>query len=342
MARILPSDISPLVLAGAHSGELQTLALLHAQLGPEYAVFHSVHWRFSQGPGSRFGEIDFILDEGQDFEADRLEILKLFLAEAGRILWLDDPDQNLLGKPPVELPGFVRLHSRHNYRSPYGIGRVMRRHLPLDFESANLLPGLGVSVHPYREADDQAKHLVEVVGKMISLGFSPEEIVILSLRGVDQSPLWTHERIGRRAICRFTGVYQPDSVQIWTDSDITLDSLYLFKGQDAPAVIVTGFEDRKTPKRRAGDGAVGCVGERGSGIGKRLGSAEWYETAVSEHGVALDHSPSIGTDGLTPTTRGRPDCIGAESARLPGVTGRGLGRGECRTTKNTAVDQPLL
>ncbi|UHD17853.1 hypothetical protein [Thiocapsa bogorovii] len=38
MARILPSDISPLALAGAHSGELETLALLEAQLGPDYGV----------------------------------------------------------------------------------------------------------------------------------------------------------------------------------------------------------------------------------------------------------------------------------------------------------------
>ena len=38
MARIIPSDISPLALA--HSGELETLALLKVQLGPDYAVFH--------------------------------------------------------------------------------------------------------------------------------------------------------------------------------------------------------------------------------------------------------------------------------------------------------------
>ena len=61
MARIIPSDISPLALAGAHSRELETLALLKDQLGPDYAVFHSVHWSFSQGQATRFGEIDFIL-----------------------------------------------------------------------------------------------------------------------------------------------------------------------------------------------------------------------------------------------------------------------------------------
>ena len=61
MARIIPSDISPLALAGAHSRELETLALLKDQLGPDYAVFHSVHWSFSHGHATHFGEIDFIL-----------------------------------------------------------------------------------------------------------------------------------------------------------------------------------------------------------------------------------------------------------------------------------------
>lgn len=221
-----------------------------------------------------------ILDEGQDFEADWLEILKLFIAEDGRILWLDDPDQNLLGKPPVDLPGFVRLHSRHNYRSPFGIASVMRRYLPFVFDPANPLPGLGVGVHPYREAEDQARHLDPVIGNLISLGFSPEEIVILSLRGVDKSPLWTHQRIGRHTIRRFTGTYQPDGVQIWTDGDITLDSLYRFKGQDAPAVILTDVEDQENPERL--DRLLYCGMGRAtvrldvlvkgdSGIGRRLG-----------------------------------------------------------------------
>ncbi|CRI63099.1 hypothetical protein THIOKS11140044 [Thiocapsa sp. KS1] len=51
---------------------------------------------------------------------------------------------------------------------------------------------------------------------------------------MEQSPLWTHNRIGRHAVRRFTGTYRPDGVQIWTDGDITLDRLYRFKGQDAP------------------------------------------------------------------------------------------------------------
>ena len=190
-----------------------------------------------------------ILDEGQDFVADWMDILQLFLTDDGGILWLDDPDQNLLDRPPLVLPGFARLRMRHNYRSPDRIARFMRRHLPFDFEPANPLPGLGVGLHPYRDLDGQIATIEAVVTHLLSLGFAPEEIVILSLRGLDRSPLWQRERIGPYGIRRFTGAYRPDGSQIWSEGEITLDSLYRFKGQEAPAVILTDIEEPKNPAR---------------------------------------------------------------------------------------------
>jgi hypothetical protein len=190
-----------------------------------------------------------IVDEGQDFSADWLEILQLFLSGDGHILWLDDPDQNLLNKPALNQPGFVRLRVRQNYRSPYSIARFMRQHLPFDFEPANPLPGLGVGVHNYQAPEDQVKSLEAVLSHLLSLGFASEEIVILSLQGVGKSPLWRSERIGRQVIRRFTGNYRPDGSQVWSEGEITLDSLYRFKGQEAPAVILTDIEDRKSQER---------------------------------------------------------------------------------------------
>jgi hypothetical protein len=181
--------------------------------------------------------------------AHRLEILQLFLSGDGHILWLDDPDQNLLNKPALNQPGFVRLRVRQNYRSPYSIARFMRQHLPFDFEPANPLPGLGVGVHNYQAPEDQVKSLEAVLSHLLSLGFASEEIVILSLQGVGKSPLWRSERIGRQVIRRFTGNYRPDGSQVWSEGEITLDSLYRFKGQEAPAVILTDIEDRKSQER---------------------------------------------------------------------------------------------
>ncbi len=198
-------------------------------------------------PDSRFDVL--ILDEGQDFEADWLEILQLFLTEEGRILWLEDPDQDLRNQGPLVMPGFVRLRLRQNYRSPFGIARFMHDHLPFDFEPANPLPGLGVGVHGFHRTEDQVQRLAEIVGQQLALGFAPEEIVILSLRGLNQSPLWHQDRVGRHAIRRFTGTYQPDGSQVWSAGDITFESLYRFKGQEAPAVILVDVDDQKSAER---------------------------------------------------------------------------------------------
>ena len=61
MARIVPSDIARLELAGANRHELETLRLLQARLPDSYTVFHGVHWT-REWPGETvFGELDFVV-----------------------------------------------------------------------------------------------------------------------------------------------------------------------------------------------------------------------------------------------------------------------------------------
>ena len=62
-----------------------------------------------------------IVDEGQDFEAEWLEILRLFLHKGANVLWLEDSDQNIYSKKPVLLQDFVRYRCAVNYRSPESI-----------------------------------------------------------------------------------------------------------------------------------------------------------------------------------------------------------------------------
>jgi len=61
MAYTIPSDISRMALAGAHSPELETLSLLKNGLCNDYTVFHGVHWTREYRSGAQFGEIDFVV-----------------------------------------------------------------------------------------------------------------------------------------------------------------------------------------------------------------------------------------------------------------------------------------
>ncbi len=61
MARIVPSDLTRLALAGAHEPEIQTLAHLRDALSDDYTVFHGVHWTRQYKGRTLFGEIDFVV-----------------------------------------------------------------------------------------------------------------------------------------------------------------------------------------------------------------------------------------------------------------------------------------
>ena len=185
-----------------------------------------------------------IVDEGQDFEAEWFEILRLFLRTGASILWLEDPDQNLQDKPPVSMEGFVRYRSLVNYRSPESIARFIRDTLPIPFEQGNTLPGLGVEVHAYTEAEEQPKIVGKAVQNLMRHGFSHDDIVIISCRGAQNSVFSKLDKVGGVGLRHFTGEYDSTGRQIMTEGKLTFDSVYRFKGQEAPAVILVDVDPR--------------------------------------------------------------------------------------------------
>jgi hypothetical protein len=183
-----------------------------------------------------------IVDEGQDFEQEWVEILSLFLREDHDVLWLEDQDQNLREQPPVVLNGFVGYRARRNYRSPESIARFIRRALPFKFEGANDLPGLGVGVTPYVKATDQPGALGKIVDRLLSQGFSHDDIVILTLRGSGDSIFSRRDRAGAYVLRRFTQSYDLFGNQLMTPGKLLFESVRRFKGQQAPAVVLVDID----------------------------------------------------------------------------------------------------
>lgn len=188
-----------------------------------------------------------IVDEGQDFEPEWLDILKLFLWEEHQIVWFEDRDQSIRGASGVDLPGFVTYHARTNFRSPERISQFISKALPFKFEIGNSLPGYEVGVHRYAAHADQKKIIGRLVTDMVRSGFDVRDIAVLTCRGVNKSPLSTIDTFGGRRVRRFTGDYDGDGSQIFTEGELLFDSIYRFKGQEAHAVIlldVDPTEDR--------------------------------------------------------------------------------------------------
>jgi superfamily I DNA and RNA helicase len=208
------------------------------------------------GPDWKFDTL--IVDEGQDFEPQWSEILGLFLKPDSDLLWLEDLDQTIrrdrANNSRLEFayerlaPDFVGFRTRANYRSPESIARYIQRVLPFEFLPCNPLPGLGVRVTTYRDAKDQARRVAAITTDLIRTGFRHSDIVILSMRGRDRATFTNEERVGAFTLSKFTGEYDLLGNQLFTRGQLRFDTVYRFKGQQAPAIILADVDpDQNRP-----------------------------------------------------------------------------------------------
>jgi hypothetical protein len=183
-----------------------------------------------------------ILDEGQDFDEEAVEVLKLFLDDDGDLLWLEDPDQNLRGNGLAPTNGYVHYRTNVNYRTPVSIARFISDTLSVECRFLNPLPGLGVDVHGYDNPRAQPVIVGKIVTDLMRQGFEHEDIVIVTCGGLKKSVFHEVESVHNVPLVKFTGEYDSDGNQVFTDGRIRFDSIYRFKGQQAPAVILVDAE----------------------------------------------------------------------------------------------------
>ena len=183
-----------------------------------------------------------IIDEGQDFKPDWYEVLRLAMAPDYRCLWLEDEDQALQGNPPVPLEGFVRYNNRRNFRTPSRIARFIDQLLDKKVKWANPLDGYTPMVTTYETRAEQMARLDERVQALMRQGFGADQIAIVSLRGQDAAIHKDLNRIAGQSIRRYTGRYDDIGQPVHTAGPIQAETIYRFKGQQAPAVILTDIE----------------------------------------------------------------------------------------------------
>ena len=184
-----------------------------------------------------------VVDEGQDFKSEWYDIVQLFISEDATQLWLEDPLQNLRGNKPVDLPGFVNYRESANFRTPVSIAGFIKGTLESEFEQRNLLPGLGVGVYDYDNDAALTNLLARRIQEVLKVGFRPEDIAIVSCRGTQSTALADITQIGKHKLHKFTGKYNARNEQIYTDGDVYFDTIYRYKGQQAPVVILVDLDN---------------------------------------------------------------------------------------------------
>jgi len=221
MARLMPSDVSHLALAGGRTEELDTLRRLQADLPPAYTVFHGIHWSREYRNGIKFGELDFVV-----------------VNRAGQVLVIEQKN----GRLEETETGLVKVYP-HRAKA---VGD--RRTLPFKFEGANDLPGLGVGITPYEKAADQPAAVNRIVTGLLAQGFSHDDIVILTLRGSGESVFSSRQRVGGYVLRRFTQSYDLFGNQLMTPGKVLFESVRRFKEQQAPAIVLVDIDPM--PDRR--------------------------------------------------------------------------------------------
>ncbi|MBN8454107.1 ATP-dependent helicase [Accumulibacter sp.] len=194
--------------------------------------------------GAAFVFDTIIVDEGQDIsETWRDSIFRHARADA-RLLWLEDPMQNLYGRPPTPLPGWVTLRSQSNYRSPRPVVELLRRLLPDEpaIEAASPIAADEIECLDYADTAGLLARVKEAIRICYSAGFRKHDLAIVSYHGRGRSQLMALDRLGQTSLRHFTGDYDLFGQPVYTDGDVLVESVYRFKGQSAPAVILAEID----------------------------------------------------------------------------------------------------
>ena len=186
-----------------------------------------------------------LIDEGQDFEPGWVETLLPQLKDEGRLYLLEDPDQQLYERDGFDLPDAVAISCFDNFRTPKAICQAIDAFglASCPIQSRSFFVGDTPGFHAYDSEHELVSQTAEVVDQLLRRGFSIDDIVVLTGRGVKRSLVLKAEHIGSHSTRRFSGTYSPRSgLPEWTDGELLVESVYRYKGQAAPAIVMTEID----------------------------------------------------------------------------------------------------
>ena len=185
-----------------------------------------------------------ILDEGQDLEPEWVACIVGQLKPDGRLYLMEDQDQRLYAREEYDLDGAVLVSSYENYRSPQAICQMVNAFglSSKPIQAKGPYKGEFPDFHVYRNDDELISMTTSAIDSLLRRGFDLADIVVLTGRGRVKSKLLNIDRIGKFSTRHFTGNYTPDGEQIWTVGDLVTETVYRFKGQSSPAVVLSEID----------------------------------------------------------------------------------------------------
>lgn len=183
-----------------------------------------------------------ILDEMQDMQPEWVQALLSRLKDSGRAVLLEDPEQQLYtDRVAFDIPDAVTITSHENFRTPRALVKLINllRLTPIEVEALSPFEGDMPDPIVYTSQESVQPCTVRAVERCLQRGFDIQDIAIVSMRGRERSVLQGLDQLGAWSLRHFTGKFDEGSTPIWRDGKLLIDSVRRFKGQAAPAVVLT-------------------------------------------------------------------------------------------------------
>ncbi|QNA89309.1 ATP-binding domain-containing protein [Massilia sp. Dwa41.01b] len=185
-----------------------------------------------------------IIDEAQDFDASWVESLCSRLRPNGRLYVLEDEAQRLYRQDSFDLGDAVTIGCSDNFRSPQVICDLINA-LGLvrpPIRALNPYRGELPGIRTYLSDEEVLARTEEAVAALLARGFALADIAVVCGRGREKSALLNRACIGPHRTRRFTGEYDASGEPRWSEGELLVESVWRFKGQSAPAVVVTEMD----------------------------------------------------------------------------------------------------
>ena len=195
-----------------------------------------------------------IIDESQDFEPIWAQAVLERLKDSGHLYVMGDPGQQLYERETFDLPDAVRVTCMDNFRSPKKIVHMINQlGLSADPVKARSVH-VGQTPHFYTWAPNQinsAAALKQCLTKLWEDGYKPEQVAVISYHGAQTSEVLKLDELGGYKTKRFSK-YDDSGNALWTDGVLLVESVYRFKGQSMPVVVLCeiDFEELSEKEKR--------------------------------------------------------------------------------------------
>lgn len=216
-------------------------------------VFDDLAARWAQQAASQPPRWDLlVIDETQDFAPDWVQTLLSLLKPDGKVYLLGDSEQSLYERDSFQLPGAVTIRCSDNFRSPRAVVDVVNqlRLLGEPVQARSAYQGEAPGFATYAPGQLGLITAVEACLKRLQQdGIAPQDIALLSFAGQQRSDVLKHDALAGLALRKPTGRYDAAGNALWTDGVLLADTIYRFKGQSAPVVVLVEIDFAQATER---------------------------------------------------------------------------------------------